>query len=65
MRAPQTEHTMPLYKVSEIARRTGITVRTLHHYEALGLLAPARRSDAGYRLYGHIELARLQHIVSR
>jgi len=64
MRAPQTEHTMPLYKVSEIARRTGITVRTLHHYEALGLLTPARRSDAGYRLYGAEQLARLQHIVS-
>jgi DNA-binding transcriptional MerR regulator len=55
---------MPLYTVSEIARRTGITVRTLHHYEAEGLLAPARRSDAGYRLYGEAELTRLQHIVS-
>ena len=64
MRAPQTEWTMTLYKVSEIARRTGITVRTLHHYESLGLLRPARRSDAGYRLYGAAELARLQHIVS-
>lgn len=52
------------YTVSQIARRTGITVRTLHHYEALGLLVPARRSGAGYRLYGGAELARLQHIVS-
>jgi len=52
------------YTVSQIARRTGITVRTLHHYEAEGLLAPARRSDKGYRLYGREELTKLQHIVS-
>jgi len=55
---------MKLLTVSEIARRTGMTVRTLHHYEAKGLLEPARRSDAGYRLYGESELKRLQHIVS-
>jgi MerR family transcriptional regulator, thiopeptide resistance regulator len=55
---------MPLYTVSQIARRTGITVRTLHHYEARGLLTPAQRSAAGYRLYGTQELRRLQHIVS-
>ena len=55
---------MTLYTVSQIARRTGITVRTLHHYEAKGLLTPAHRSDAGYRLYGEAELKRLQHIVS-
>ena len=64
MRVPHTEHTMALFTVSQIARRTGITVRTLHHYEALGLLVPARRSGAGYRLYGRAELSRLQHIVS-
>lgn len=55
---------MTLYTVSQIARRTGITVRTLHHYEAKGLLTPAQRSGAGYRLYGVSELRRLQHIVS-
>ncbi|MDR3388564.1 MAG: MerR family transcriptional regulator [Rudaea sp.] len=55
---------MTLYTVSQIAKRTGITVRTLHHYEAKGLLTPAQRSDAGYRLYGASELKRLQHIVS-
>ena len=55
---------MKLYTVSQIARRTGLTVRTLHHYEAKGLVAPARRSDAGYRLYGDAEIKRLQHIVS-
>ncbi|MEO6688616.1 MAG: MerR family transcriptional regulator [Dokdonella sp.] len=55
---------MTLHTVSQIARRTGLTVRTLHHYEAKGLLRPAARSDAGYRLYGERELLRLQHIVS-
>lgn len=55
---------MKLYTVSQIARRTQITVRTLHHYEAKGLLMPAQRSAAGYRLYGAGELRRLQHVVS-
>ena len=55
---------MKLLSVSQLARRTGVTVRTLHHYEACGLLQPAVRSAAGYRLYGEAELRRLQHIVS-
>lgn len=55
---------MKLLPVSQVARRTGVTVRTLHHYEQLGLLRPAARSEAGYRLYGEAELRRLQHIVS-
>jgi DNA-binding transcriptional MerR regulator len=55
---------MSAFTVSQIARRTGITVRTLHHYEAQGLLVPERRSDKGYRLYGRDQLIRLQHIVS-
>ena len=55
---------MKHWTVSQIARRTGVTVRTLHHYEAVGLLLPAARSDAGYRLYGERELLRLQLIAS-
>ncbi|HEY8682934.1 MAG TPA: MerR family transcriptional regulator [Rhodanobacter sp.] len=55
---------MKLLSVSQVARCTGVTVRTLHHYEACGLLRPAARSGAGYRLYGEAELRRLQHIVS-
>lgn len=55
---------MSLHTISQIARRTGMTVRSLHHYEAKGLLVPAARSDAGYRLYGERELLRLQHIAS-
>ena len=45
--------------VSEAARLTGVTVRTLHHYDELGLLRPSDRSEAGYRLYSYDDLVRL------
>ncbi|MFV8754750.1 MerR family transcriptional regulator [Nannocystaceae bacterium ST9] len=48
-------------KIGELARKTGKTVRALHLYEELGLLAPAR-SDGGFRLYGPDELARVYWI---
>ncbi|MFM0246332.1 MerR family transcriptional regulator [Paraburkholderia sediminicola] len=51
-----------LLKVGELARRSGITVRTLHHYDAIGLLTPSARSDAGYRLYNRDDIARLHQI---
>jgi DNA-binding transcriptional MerR regulator len=51
-------------KVGEVARRTGLSVRTLHHYDDIGLLCPGRRTAAGHRLYGREELERLQRIVS-
>lgn len=53
-----------LWKVGELARRTGLSIRTLHHYDALGLLSPTRRSETGYRLYTPADVARLQQIVS-
>lgn len=53
-----------LYQASEFARRTGVTVRTLHHYDRLGLLKPTGRTGAGYRLYGERDFARLQQIVT-
>jgi len=49
-------------KVGELARATGLTVRTLHHYDAIGLLRPSARSDAGYRLYTETDVARLHAI---
>lgn len=49
-------------KVGELARRCGLTVRTLHHYDDIGLLRPSARSDAGYRLYNRNDVARLQQI---
>lgn len=51
------------HKASEFARLTGITVRTLHHYDRLGLLKPSGHTAAGYRLYGERDFARLQQIV--
>ena len=55
--------TAPL-KVGELAKRTGISVRTLHHYDEIGLLSPSLRTEAGHRLYAHGEIVRLQQIVS-
>lgn len=51
-----------LLKVGELAKRCGLTVRTLHHYDAIGLLAPSARSDSGYRLYNRNDIARLHQI---
>lgn len=47
-----------MLKVGELARRSGLTVRTLHHYDSIGLLKPSGRSDAGYRLYNRDDVAR-------
>ena len=51
-----------LLKVGELARRTGLTVRALHHYDSIGLLHPSGRSDNGYRLYSRDDVARLHSI---
>jgi|SRR5947209_615058 len=51
-------------KIGELARRTGLTVRTLHHYDAIGLLRPSLRTEAEHRLYTAADVARLQHILS-
>lgn len=51
-----------LLKVGELARRTGLTVRALHHYDSIGLLRPSVRSDSGYRLYDRNDVARLHGI---
>lgn len=51
-----------LLKIGELAKRTGLTVRTLHHYDAIGLLSPSVRSDAGYRLYDRNDIERLHRI---
>lgn len=51
-------------KVGELASRTGLTVRTLHHYDDIGLLRPRERTASGHRLYGLDEVRRLQQIAS-
>jgi DNA-binding transcriptional MerR regulator len=49
--------------VGAVARLAGVTVRTLHHYDEIGLLRPSGRSSAGYRRYGEADLERLQQIL--
>ena len=51
-------------KVGELAKRTGLTVRTLHHYDEIGLLKPSLHTEAGYRLYTAADFARLQQVLS-
>lgn len=51
-----------MLKVGELAAAAKLTVRTLHHYDSIGLLRPSARSDAGYRLYDRDDVARLHQI---
>ena len=51
------------YLIGEVARLTGVTVRTLHHYDELGLLVPSGRTAAGYRRYAYADLVRLQQVL--
>ncbi|MCE9561852.1 MAG: MerR family transcriptional regulator [Planctomycetes bacterium] len=57
----------PTWKVGELATRTGLTVRTLHHYDAIGLLSPSVRTDSahgsGHRLYTAADVSRLHQIL--
>lgn len=49
--------------VKEVSEMTGVSVRTLHYYDSIGLLHPAKITDAGYRMYDDASLERLQHIL--
>jgi MerR family transcriptional regulator, thiopeptide resistance regulator len=51
-------------KVGELARRTGLTIRALHHYDEIGLLRPSLHTEAGHRLYTASDAARLHQIMS-
>lgn len=61
-RVPRKERTLS-YSVGQVAGFAGITVRTLHHYDEIGLLAPGGRSHAGHRRYDDADLDRLQQIL--
>jgi MerR family transcriptional regulator, thiopeptide resistance regulator len=52
------------WKVGDLSERTGLSVRTLHHYDEIGLLSPMRRTDSGHRLYSADDVLRLQRIRS-
>ena len=54
---------MTTWTVGQVADLLGVTVRTLHHYDEIGLLPPSERSRAGYRLYTDEDLTRLQQVV--
>jgi MerR family transcriptional regulator, thiopeptide resistance regulator len=51
------------YTVGKVAQLAGVTVRTLHHYDEIGLLSPSDRTNAGYRRYDDADLERLQQIL--
>jgi DNA-binding transcriptional MerR regulator len=52
-----------MWKVGQLAKRTGISVRTLHHYDQIGLLTPSHRTESGHRLYDRDDVVRLQQVV--
>lgn len=52
------------WKVGEISKQTGLSVRTLHHYDTIGLLSPSKHSESGHRLYTSQDIVRLQQIAS-
>ena len=49
--------------VNEVSKLTGVSVRTLHHYDAIGLLKPTKITEVGYRLYDDTAIRRLQNIL--
>lgn len=62
--APETDTFIEgaFLRIDEVARRTGLTKRTLRYYEELGLLEPAQRSEGNYRLYSESDIRILEHI---
>ncbi|MEM9242814.1 MAG: MerR family transcriptional regulator [Pseudomonadota bacterium] len=53
-----------MLKIGDVAKKTGISIRSLRHYDKIGLLKPSYRSESAYRLYDKSDLLRLQHIIS-
>lgn len=58
------EHTARPMQIGALAKATGLTVRTLHHYDAIGLLVPEERTYSGRRLYSEQNVRRLYRIVA-
>lgn len=53
-----------LLQIGELAKQTGLSIRTLRYYDEIGLLVPSHRTEADYRLYSEADIARLQQILS-
>jgi DNA-binding transcriptional MerR regulator len=64
MKKRNDDRPVPPYKVGELAQLAGVSVRTLHHYEDIGLLRPGARTDSGHRLYTPSDVERLARIVA-
>jgi DNA-binding transcriptional MerR regulator len=58
------ETTAEQYRIGELARVAGVTVRTLHHYDELGLLRPSERTQGGHRLYAAQDVERLYRLLA-
>ena len=52
-----------MYKINEISKLTGVSVRMLHHYDKIGLLTPSKRTDSNYRVYNDNDISRLYQIL--
>jgi DNA-binding transcriptional MerR regulator len=53
-----------VHRIGELAQHAGVTVRTLHHYDELGLLTPSERTSGGHRLYGAADVERLYRLLA-
>ena len=58
-----TKEAAEMKTVKEVSQLTGVSIRTLHYYDRIGLLAPTCVTEAGYRLYDDMALERLQSIL--
>lgn len=52
-----------MWTVNEVSKMSGVSVRALHYYDEIGLLTPAQRTEAGYRLYNEGKMAELKEIM--
>ncbi|HHP7244688.1 MAG TPA: MerR family DNA-binding transcriptional regulator [Elainellaceae cyanobacterium] len=53
-----------LMKIGDLTKQTGLSIRTLHYDDEIGLLSPSHRTDVGHRLYSDPDIIRLQQILS-
>ncbi|GAA4763004.1 MerR family transcriptional regulator [Citricoccus nitrophenolicus] len=49
-------------QIGEVAERTGLSLRTIRHYDQVGLVPPSGRSEGGFRLYTEVDVERLNHV---
>ena len=52
-----------MYKINEVSKLTGVSIRMLHHYDKIGLLLPSKRTNSNYRMYNDDDIARLYQIL--